>query len=335
MKAISVKAPGGYDNLELVDLPDPGDPGPGEIRVRLHATTLNRHDLNVLGGKSPAADGRIPMADGAGVVEAVGAGVGDFAVGDNVVSCFYPLWQDGVANVLGFATTPGDGIDGSARELVVTAATAFTKAPKSWSHAEAATITTAGLTAWRALSVEGKIKAGESVLVMGSGGVSVLALQYAKAMGATVIATSSSDAKLERFRALGAAQTVNYAETPEWGPKVRELTGGKGADHVVEVGGAGTLPQAIQAVAVGGHITMIGVLTGAAGPVPTAALMVRQARIQGVIVGSRKMQQDLVAWLDTTDIRPIIDRSFPLEQLAEAARYEESGAHFGKIAIEW
>jgi len=335
MKAIKVKAPGGYDKLDLVDLPDPGQPGPGEIRVRLHATTLNRHDLNVLAGKSPAADGRIPMADGAGVVEAIGAGVTEFAVGDAVVSCFFPTWLDGVQIAIGFSTTPGDGVDGYAREIVVVPATSFTHAPKGWSHAEAATITTAGLTAWRALSVEGNLQPGQSVLVMGSGGVSVLALQYAKAMGATVIATSSSNAKLERYRALGASQTLNYVETPEWGPKVRELTGGKGADQVVEVGGAGTLPQAIQAVAVGGHITMIGVLTGPAGNVPTAALMVRQARLHGVIVGNRKMQQDLVAWLDTTDIRPVIDRSFPLEQLADAARYEESGDHFGKIAVEW
>jgi len=335
MKAIKVKAPGGYDNLELVDLPDPGQPGPGEIRVRLHATTLNRHDLNVLAGKSPAADGRIPMADGAGVVEAIGAGVTEYAVGDAVVSCFFPTWFDGVQVAIGFSTTPGDGVDGYAREVVVAPATSFTRSPKGWTHAEAATITTAGLTAWRALRVEGDLKPGQSVLVMGSGGVSVLALQYAKAMGATVIATSSSDAKLERYRALGASQTLNYAETPEWGPKVRELTGGKGVDQVVEVGGAGTLPQAIQAVAVGGHITMIGVLTGPAGNVPTAALMVRQARLHGVIVGNRTMQQDLVAWLDTTDIRPIIDRSFAFEQLGDAARYEESGDHFGKIAVEW
>ena len=335
MKAITVRKPGGYDNLIMVDMPDPGEPGPGEIRVRLHATTLNRHDLNVLQGKSAADNGRIPMADGAGLVEAVGAGVVDFAVGDSVVSCFFPTWEDGVQVAIGFSTTPGDGVDGFAREIVVAPATGFTRAPKGWSHAEAATITTASLTAWRALAVEGKVKAGDTVLVMGSGGVSVLALQYAKAMGATVIATSSSDAKLERYRLLGASQTINYVETPEWGPKVRELTGGKGADHVVEVGGAGTLPQAIQAVAVGGHITMIGVLTGPAGNVPTAALMVRQARLQGVIVGSCRMQRDLVAWLDTTDIRPIIDRSFPLDQLGQAAAYEESGAHFGKIAVEW
>ncbi|MCQ4321636.1 zinc-dependent alcohol dehydrogenase family protein [Stutzerimonas stutzeri] len=337
MKAVIVTAPGGLDRLEVRELPDPGQPGRGEIRVALHATSLNYHDLMVANGTSPAGDGRVLMADGAGVVEAVGEGVSEFRVGDQVVSCFFPQWPDGPAfgAVGGFQGTPGDGIDGYAAQYAVRPATAFTHAPKGWSHAEAATITTAGLTAWRALIGDGLLKAGDSVLALGTGGVSILGLQIAKAMGARVIVTSSSDEKLARAKALGADAGINYRRQPEWGHAVRELTGGHGVDHVLELGGPGTLTQSIQAVRVGGHISLIGVLTGRQGEVPTALLMVKQARLQGLIVGSRRQQQDYVAALEQTGIRPVIDRSFPLEQLAEAFRYQQSGSHFGKIVVEW
>jgi NADPH:quinone reductase-like Zn-dependent oxidoreductase len=334
MKAVTLAAPGGLEKLHLKDLPDPGAPGPGAIRVRLHASSLNYHDYAVVRGVIPAADGRIPMADGAGVVEAIGEGVSDFAVGDAVLSCFFPLWQDGPASVADFKNTPGDGLDGYGCEVAVRPASWFTHAPRGWSHAEAATITTAGLTAWRALVADGGLKAGDSVLVLGTGGVSIFALQLAKAMGATVIATSSSDAKLERVGALGADHTINYRTTPQWGEAVHALTGGRGVDHVVEVGGPGTLPQSIAAVRIGGHIHLIGVLTGRSGEVPTALLMAKQARLQGLIVGSRRHQRDMVRALEATGIRPVVDRSFPLEAIAEAFRYEESGAHLGKIVLE-
>lgn len=335
MKAAKVRNPATLDSLAIVDLDDPGAPAEGEIRVRLHASSLNYHDYGIVSGRMPTADGRIPMADGAGVVEAVGAGVADFAEGDRVVSTFFPHWLDGAPPIGDFTTTPGDGIDGYARECVVHPARYFTHAPQSYSHAEAATLTTAGVTAWRALVVDGLIKAGDSVLVLGTGGVSIFALQLAKAMGATVIATSSSDDKLERVRALGADHCINYKATPEWGAAVRDLTDGRGADHVVEVGGPGTLPQSIDAVKIGGHIALIGVLTGASGEVPTARLMAKHARLQGLIVGSRREQQDLIRALDVTGIRPVIDRSFALDQIADAFRHEESGAHLGKIVLEW
>lgn len=337
MKAIVIRAPGGLDRLELCDLPDPGQPGPGQIRVALHASSLNFHDLLVANGSIPADDGRVPMSDGAGVVEAVGEGVTEFKPGDRVVSGFFPQWPDGLpfAAVGNFRGTPGDGVDGYAAQYAVRPVTHFTLAPQGWSHAEAATITTAGLTAWRALVVDGPLKAGESVLVLGTGGVSIAALQIAKAMGAAVIVTSSSDAKLERARALGADQTINYRDHPEWGRQVLALTGGRGVDHVVEVGGPGTLAQSIKAVRVGGHIALIGVLTGNQGEVPTTVLMAKQARLQGLIVGNRRQQQDYVTALEQTGMRPIIDRSFPLEQLADAFRLQASGAHFGKIVVEW
>ena len=335
MDAITLRSPGGLDNLRAADLPDPGAPGPGEIRVRLHASSLNYHDLGVVSRPGWQADGRIPMSDGAGAVEAVGAGVAEFRPGDCVVSCFFPTWQDGPATLGDFSTVPGDGVDGYARRVVTCPATHFTPAPRGFSHAEAATLTTAGLTAWRALVVEGGLKAGDTVLVLGTGGVSVMALQMAKLMGAAVVATSSSDAKLERVRALGADHTVNYKQHPDWGAKVRDWTGGRGVDHVVEVGGPGTLAQSIAAVRVGGRIALIGVLTGRGGEVPTGALMAKQARLQGLIVGSRREQMDMVRAIEATGFRPVIDRSFPLGQIADAFRHQASGTHFGKICLEF
>jgi len=335
MKAMVLQPPIGLDRLTLEDRPDPGTPAAGEIRVALHGSSLNFHDLGVATGRMPTAEGRIPLADGAGVVEAVGADVPDFRPGDNVVSCFFPDWQDGTPTVGDFRRTPGDGIDGFAQGHVVLPATAFTHAPQGYDAVEAATITTAGLTAWRALVVDGKLKAGDTVLLLGTGGVSIWALQIARLMGAAVAITSSSDEKLERAKGLGANFTLNYRERPDWGSAVREWTGGRGVDHVVEVGGPGTLAQSIEAVRVGGHISLIGVLTGGAGEVPTAALMAKQARLQGLIVGSRREQQDFVRALESSGIRPVIDRRFPLERLADAFRFEMSGGHFGKIGIEW
>ena len=334
MKVVTLRSPGGLDRLDVTDQAPPGEPGPGEIRVRIHASSLNFHDYGVVSGRKPVDDGRIPMSDGAGVVEAVGDGVDEFNAGDSVVSTFFPNWLEGPARIDNFSTTPGDGVDGYARERVVRPATWFTHAPKGWSHAEAATLTTAGLTAWRALVVDGGLKAGDTVLVLGTGGVSIFALQLAKAMGATVIATSSSDAKIERLRKLEADHTINYRTTPDWGERVRALTDGRGADHVVEVGGPGTLPQSITAVRIGGHIALIGVLTGRAGEVPTGALMAKQAKLQGLIVGSRCDQIEMVRAIESTGLHPVIDRSFSLDDIADAFRLEESQHHFGKICLE-
>ncbi|WP_049621892.1 zinc-dependent alcohol dehydrogenase family protein [Frateuria defendens] len=335
MKAIKSNGEAGLDGLSLADLPDPGLPGRGEIRVRLHATSLNFHDLGVVTGRIRTATGRIPMADGAGVVEAVGEGVSEFAIGDPVVSTFFPQWLDGEPPVDDFSTTPGDGIDGYAREAVITPASAFTRAPVGYTHAEAATLTTAGLTAWRALVVNGGLKAGDTVLVLGTGGVSIFALQLAKAMGASVLVTSSSDEKLERARRLGADHGINYGKVKDWGKHVRELTHGRGVDHVVEVGGVGTLAQSIEAGRIGGHLSLIGVLTGRAGPVPTGLLMTRQQRLQGLVVGSRQQQLDMIRAIEATGIKPIIDRSFALEGLTDAFRLQQAGGHFGKIVVEF
>ena len=335
MKAIRVPDGGGLDRLQVAEMEDPGQPGPGEIRVRIHASSLNFHDMGVVTGRMPSEDGRIPMADGAGVVEAVGDGVTEFGRGDRVVSVFFPDWLDGPARVGDFSRTPGDGIDGYAREIVVTPAHWFTHAPDGWSHEEAATLTTAGLTAWRALVVDGGLKAGDDVLVLGTGGVSIFALQMATAMGARVFATSSSDAKLARLTEMGAAGVVNYRKDEDWGETVADMTGGRGVDLVVEVGGPATLAQSIEAVRIGGHMALIGVLTGISGEIPTAALMRKQQTLKGLIVGSRTMQQEMVRGLETTGLRPVIDRTFPLDEIADAFRHEQSGEHFGKIVLSF
>ena len=277
---------------------------------------------------------RILLADGAGVVEAVGDEVTDFAPGDEVVSCFFPDWQAGGPLIGDFSRTPGDGIDGYARDQVVTPQSWFTKAPKGWTATESSTITTAGLTAWRALVTEGTIKAGDKVLLLGTGGVSVYALQLAKGMGAKVAITSSSNDKLEQAKALGADFTVNYKEDENWGETIATWSAG-GVDVVVEVGGPGTLAQSITACRVGGKIVLIGVLTGMTGDVPTALMMLKQIRLQGIVVGNRQEQQDMVKALEQLDIKPVIDKTFALEELADAFRYELSAEHFGKIAIDY
>ena len=335
MKAMALRAPGGLDRIVAEDRPDPGRPGPGEIRVVLQGASLNYHDLAVATGQMKTADGRILLADGAGIVESVGEGVIEFAPGDLVVSCFFPDWQDGSPGIGDFARTPGDGIDGFAQETVVLPATAFTHAPKGYDAVEAAAITTAGLTAWRALVGDAGLKAGDTVLLLGTGGVSIWALQIAKMFGASVAITSSSDEKLERARSIGADFTLNYRAEPEWGRRVRDWTGGRGADHVIEVGGPGTLAQSIEAVRIGGHIALIGVLTGFSGEIPTGTFMTKQAKLQGLIVGSRRQQQEFVRALDANAIRPVIDRRFALADLPSAFRHEEGASHFGKIGIEW
>jgi len=335
MRAVIARKPSKLDTLEVVDLPDPGVPVPGQIRVRLHANSLNYHDYAVAAGALPADDRRILMSDGAGVVEAVGADVCGFAVGDRVVSTFFPYWHDGVPPHGDFSHVPGDGIDGYAREVVVTPAQWFTHAPKGWSHAEAATLPCAALTAWRALAVDGQLKAGDSVLILGTGGVAMFALQFAKMFGATAIVTSSSDAKLERAKALGADHTINYTSETKWGQAVLDWTGGRGVDHVLEIGGPGTLPQSITAARVGGHISLIGILTGIAGNVPTIVMMLKQIKLQGIIVGSRRHQIEMIRAFDANPaIRPVIDRTFPLANLADAFRHEEGATHLGKICVE-
>ena len=333
IKTIYVQAGGGLDKIEIASSQS-RKPEAGEITVRLYASSLNYHDLMVVTGAMPPQERRIPMSDGAGEVIAVGEGVSEFSIGDHVVSTFFPDWLDGEAQLAGFSRVPGDGIDGYAREQVTASATAFTLAPEGYSHAEAATLTTAGLTAWRALFEGERLKAGQTVLVQGSGGVSIFALQIAKAAGARVIATSSSDAKLERLSALGADEVINYRKDPQWGETARRMTNGRGVDHVIEVGGAGTLAQSIQASKVGGHIAIIGVLSGVESQLSIVQALASQLRLQCILVGNRRQQQDFIRAIDVMGLRPVIDRHFPLESIVEAFEYQTSGQHFGKIVLD-
>lgn len=334
IRCIRVGAPAGLDTLLPATAADPGQPGPGQIRVKLAASSLNYHDFAVVTGMIPATAGRIPMSDGAGTVEAVGEGVTQFKPGDLVVSTFFPEWIDGAPPATAFTGVPGDGIDGYAIEAVVTPQHWFTRVPAGYNAGEAATLTCAGLTAWRALFVDNAIRPGSTVLVQGSGGVSIFALQFAKAAGATVIATSSSDEKLSRLKELGADHLINYKESPAWGMKALELTGGVGVDCVVEIGGAGTLDQSMMATRVGGHVALIGVLAGFAGPVQTALLMAKNLRVQGLTVGSRAQQLAMIAGIEANGIKPVISDRFPLERLADAFRHQAANAHFGKIVVE-
>jgi len=333
-KTIVVQPGGGFDKV-VVTQRSAAPPASGEITVRLHANSLNYHDYAVVSGLWGPTVPRVPMADGAGVVESVGAGVTDFKSGDHVVSTFFPSWLDGEPEVEGFATVPGDGIDGYARERVTAPALGFTLAPKNWTHAQASTLTTAALTAWRALHDDAHLKSGQTVLVQGTGGVSIFALQFAKAAGATVIATSSSRSKLDRLAALGADHLINYREDEKWGETARKLSGGRGVDHVVDVAGPGTLEQSMAAVRVGGHVSVIGILTGVSGPLPLVPALIKQVRLQGVLVGSRRQQHDMIRAIDANGIKPIIDKSFPLEDIVAAFRHQESNTHFGKICLEF
>jgi NADPH:quinone reductase-like Zn-dependent oxidoreductase len=335
MKAMQLRKPGGFENLYASANLDAGKPGRGEILVRIHASSLNFHDYAVVRGIPNTRDGIVPMSDAGGVIVEVGEGVTDHKVGNHVVSAFFPEWEAGEPTAAKTFVLPGDRTEGYAREFAVVPAHHFLTAPIGYSHAEAATLTCAGLTAWRALVVEGGLKAGDTVLVQGTGGVSIFALQIAKMFGAEVIATSSSDAKIERLKALGADHTINYKTTPEWGKAAMALTGGRGVDHVVEIGGAGTLGESIKACRLGGHISMIGVLAGVQGEVSTVALMGKQIKLKGIMVGSRDNLKDFIRAVEVNKMKPIIDKSFALEDLVDAFKYQLSNAHFGKICIEF
>jgi NADPH:quinone reductase-like Zn-dependent oxidoreductase len=333
MRLVRLCAPGDLENLKLLEEEHP-KPGPGELLVRIRAASLNFHDDLVVHGKRPCADGRIPLSDGAGEVLAVGGDVDEFEVGDHVVSTFWPYWLGGEMTPATRQDIPGESVDGYACEYACMPAHAFTKAPAGYTHVEAATLTCAGVTAWRGLVVCGRVKPGDTVLILGTSSVSLFALQFAQAAGARVIATSSSEEKLEKLRHLGADALINYQAVPDWGKKAKDLTNGRGVDHVIEVGGPGTLMQSITACRTGGHIALIGVLTGFAGEVSIPALFSNQIRISGISIGSRADQEDMIRAITVNRLKPVIDRRFVLEDIVAAFKYYESQQHFGKICLE-
>ena len=332
MRAIEILGGFGLDHLKLVDRPDPA-PGPGQVVVAMKAASLNYRDLLVATGKyNPKMPlPRSPCSDGAGVVEAVGEGVSTVKVGDRVASTFFQGWVSGGYNEAVGKTALGGAIDGVLAERVVLEADGVVPIPGDLSFEEAATLPCAALTAWHGLVESGHVKAGESVLVQGTGGVSLFALQFARLHGARVIVTSSGDEKLRKAMAMGASDGVNYKDTPDWDKRVVELTGGVGVDHVVEVGGSGTLGRSVQAVRAGGHIALIGVLTQ--GDFDPRPLLMRSIRLQGIYVGSRTMFEAMNRAIALHGVRPTIDRVFQMEQAADALGYLESAGHFGKVVV--
>jgi NADPH:quinone reductase-like Zn-dependent oxidoreductase len=329
---MTIKAPGGLDNLVITDRPRP-KAGPGEVLMRVHASSLNYHDYVVATGRLPVADGRVLMSDGAGKVIEVGPGVEEFKPGDDVVSLFYPRWRTGEADALVRTILPGENVDGYGAEFVAVPESWVTPMPAGYSYAEAATLTCAGITAWKAVIDRAKVKPGDYVLTQGTGGVSIFALQFAKAAGARVIATSSSEEKLEKLRQLGADHVINYRQTPEWGAAAMEITNGRGVDLVVEIGGAGTLGQSITASRVSGYISLIGVLAGVAGEVSVARIFGKQLTVKGIAVGSREDQISMVRGVEAVGMRPVIDSVYPIEELGDAYRRQEAQRHFGKICV--
>lgn len=323
----------GFENLKIVELPD-RTPGPGEAVVRVRACSINYRDLAVLKGGygSSVKPPLIPLSDGAGEVIAVGAGVTRVKAGDKVAAAFMQDWTEGPGDDVKAASALGGAIDGMMAEQVCLKADGLVHYPQHLSFEEAATLPCAAVTAWNALFRSGGLRPGETVLLQGSGGVSIFALQFARIAGARVIQTSSSDAKIERLRAMGANATVNYKTTPDWDKPVRQLTGGVGVDHVVEVGGAGTLPLTSKAVKRGGHIALIGVLAGGSQFDPRL-MMLKGARLQGIYVGSREMFEEMNRAIALAEMRPVIDRVFDFQEFPDALRYLESGAHFGKVCL--
>jgi NADPH:quinone reductase-like Zn-dependent oxidoreductase len=334
MKAYELQGPSGFEGMGLVDKPTPS-PGPGEALVRMTAATLNYRDLLIVRGgygsrqKFPL----IPVSDGAGVVEAVGEGVKALKPGDRVIGSFLESWLGGEPNEEKLRSALGGALDGVLAQYRVFPVRALVKTPDHLSDIEAAALPCAGLTAWSAVVKLGAVKPGETVLTQGTGGVSLFALQFAKLCGARVIATSSSEAKIEKLKALGADVTLNYRTTPDWGKVARSLTG-RGVDLVVEVGGLGTLNESIRATRIGGTIAFIGVLAGPPHGDSRLPLMVmQQQRLQGVTAGSIEDLQAMVKAIALSGMRPVVDSTFAFEDAKAAFAHLASGRHFGKVAI--
>jgi len=322
------------DALRLVERPVPR-PGPGQVLVRVRAASLNFRDLLIADGTYPRGPSPlVPASDGAGEVVEVGPGTRQLKPNDRVMGAFFEKWIDGPFDLqTALASARGGSIDGVLAEYCLFDEAAAVKLPDGLGFAAAATLPCAGVTAWVSVVELGRVSAGQTLLAMGTGGVSTFALQLAKHAGASVITTSSSDAKLERARALGADHGINYRDTPDWAAAARALTGGRGVDHLVEVGGAGTLEQSLQALRPGGHLALVGQLSGAMAPRDRAIDDPRGARVDSVFVGSARQLADLTAFVGRTRLEPVIDRVFGFDEVVPAYRHLERGAHFGKVVI--
>lgn len=336
MKAAMVD-PMGIDNIQIVDVPDP-EPREGEVVVALKAASLNYRDILAVDGgygRMQKQERLIPLSDGAGEVVAVGAGVREWKAGDRVMSCFFPRWQAGPLRPEVVREDLGGMFDGVAAQMRVFKSDALVRIPSSMSFVEASTLPCAAATAWSALFELGRVGPGHRVVTQGTGGVSLFALQFARLAGAEVFATSSSPEKLELLRKLGAAHVVNHREDPEWGKTVMGMTGGRGVDHVVDIGGAETLKQSMRALGPGGTVSMIGVVTGTKAELNVPIVAMQALRLQGANAGSRLMLQRLADAVEKNDLKPVIDRTiFKLSELGDALRHLQAGKHIGKVCVE-
>ena len=332
MHAYEIISADGIDTLNLAERPTPA-PGPGEVLIRIRASSLNYRDLATV--LDPVSRGlpypRIPNSDGAGDVVEVGAGVTGFAPGDRVAGTFFQDWRDGPITQQAMNSALGGALDGVLADHAVLSADGLVHLPPHLDFAEGSTLPCAALTAWHAIVEFGQVMAGQTVLLLGTGGVSIFALQFAAMHGARAIVTSKSDDKRTAAEKLGAWQTINYAETPDWESAVSEMTDGAGADLVVEVGGAGTLEKSVSAVKIGGKIGLIGVLTG--GTINPTAMMRKSIRLQGIYVGSRRMFEDMNRAIAAHQLHPVIDRQFTFEDARTAFHHMHGAGHFGKIVV--
>ncbi len=334
MKALELGVPGGLEALQVVARPDP-TPGRGEVLVRMRAVSLNYRDLLMMTGAYGAAAKPpiTPFSDGCGIVEVVGEGVTRVKAGDRVSTLFFQDWISGPPTLAKLSSALGHPIPGAGRELAVFSAEGVSKVPDYLTDEEVATLPCAALTAWRGLFEDARLTPGDTVLLQGTGGVSIFGLQFAHAAGLRTIVTSSSDEKLERAKALGANEGINYRAVEAWSEPARRLTGGRGVDFVMEVGGAGTLKESLKAVRVGGHIAIVGVVAGASTPLLVPALIATSARLQGLSVGSRDMFEAMLRFMDLHRIRPVIGQTRPWTEARAALESMSRGEHFGKIVL--
>lgn len=335
MRAWIVDGAFGLDRLAMVERPDAA-PGPGQVRLRVRAVSLNYRDVLMVRGlydpRQPLP--LVPCSDAVGVIDAVGEGVSDLAVGMRVCPIFAQDWLAGDAERSMLRSTLGGPRDGTLREAMVVPAAAVVRVPDHLTDAEAATLPCAAVTAWRALVTMGGLKAGDTVLTQGTGGVSCFVTQIGAMFGARVIVTSSSDAKLERVKALGAAHGINYRTDPAWGKAAAAWTGGRGVDHVIELGGAGTLDESLRAVRVGGTVTLLGILAGAKVELALTRIFMNAVRVQGLLVGHRADFEALLRALDANrDVRPVVDKVFGFDEAPAAFEHLLAAGHVGKIVV--
>ncbi len=334
MKAVQISEDFGLDNLEMVQRTSP-EVGPGQLKIAMRCVSLNFRDLMMIQGlynpRQPLP--LIPCSDGVGEVIAVGDGVDDDWIGRRVIPIFAQQWRSGEPTKKKLKTTLGGPLDGTLVEEMVVSSESVVEAPEHLTDAEAATLPCAGLTAWNALVEQGDLTSGQTLLTLGTGGVSTFAVQFGDMLGARVIVTSSSDEKLARARSLGAAEGINYRDDADWGKTAKAMTGGRGVDLVVEVGGAGTLEQSLRAVRIGGQISLIGVLSGGQQDLNIIPVLMRNIRIQGVIVGHREMFQRMNRAIALHEMRPVVDREFAFDEVRRAFDCMAAGEHCGKICI--